>query len=201
MPRRTVEYFQGAYLPYTLVAMFGALLILGALGSIALQLLLSTLQRHENMVSAGDPWNGRNLEWLTPSPPPAYNFAVVPRVRGREEFMAKKLDGTTYRAPLDYEDIEMPCNSAVGPLIAASAAACGFALVWHIWWLAAVGLLAVIATVIARSFVRETSYVIPAHQVRFEHERWLLQVAAGIPVGRDQETASANRGLAEATAA
>jgi hypothetical protein len=28
-----------------------------------------------------DPWHGATLEWTIPSPPPAYNFAVVPRVR------------------------------------------------------------------------------------------------------------------------
>ena len=201
MPRRTVEYFQGAYLPYTLVAAFGALLIMGALGSIALQLLLSIVYRKDNLVPAGDPWNGRNLDWMMPAPPPDYNFAVLPRVRGREEFMAKKLDGTAYRSPVEYEDIEMPRNSAVGPLIAAAAAACGFALVWHIWWLAAVSLVVVIATVIGRSFVLETTYVIPANQVRFEHERWLLEVSARIPVGRDVETAPENHGLAQANAA
>ncbi|MEN3031054.1 hypothetical protein PWG68_09505, partial [Chromobacterium amazonense] len=27
----------------------------------------------------GDPWNARTLEWATPSPPPFYNFAVVPK--------------------------------------------------------------------------------------------------------------------------
>ena len=30
----------------------------------------------------GDPWNGRTLEWSTSSPPPAYNFAVLPTVSG-----------------------------------------------------------------------------------------------------------------------
>jgi cytochrome c oxidase subunit 1/cytochrome c oxidase subunit I+III len=28
-----------------------------------------------------DPWHGATLEWTVPSPPPMYNFAVVPRVR------------------------------------------------------------------------------------------------------------------------
>ena len=201
MPRRTVEYFQGAYLPYTIVAAFGALLILGALGSIALQLLLSILQRDANRVPAGDPWNGRNLEWMTSAPPPEYNFAVIPTVQGREEFMRRKLDGTAYRSPGHYEDIEMPRNTAVGPLIGAAAMALGFALVWHIWWLAAVGLVAVVCIVIGRSFVRETTYVIPAAEIRFEHEAWLLRVAARIPVDRDDETSSANHGLAVADAA
>lgn len=33
---------------------------------------------------AGDnPWHAWTLEWATTSPPPAYNFAIVPTVRSR----------------------------------------------------------------------------------------------------------------------
>jgi cytochrome c oxidase subunit 1 len=34
--------------------------------------------------AGGDPWKGNTLEWLTPSPPPAHNFDVIPRVRSVE---------------------------------------------------------------------------------------------------------------------
>ncbi|MGK5092995.1 cbb3-type cytochrome c oxidase subunit I [Deltaproteobacteria bacterium TL4] len=33
-----------------------------------------------------DPWDGHTLEWSIPSPPPAYNFAVVPQVNARNAF-------------------------------------------------------------------------------------------------------------------
>ncbi len=38
----------------------------------------------------GDPWNGRSLEWATPSPPPAFNFAVLPHVEGEEAYWGMK---------------------------------------------------------------------------------------------------------------
>ena len=41
----------------------------------------------------GDPWNGRTLEWATSSPPPAYNFAVLPRVETIDAFWEMKRKG------------------------------------------------------------------------------------------------------------
>ena len=201
MPRRTVEYFQAAYLPWTIVAAFGALLILGALGSLAMQLGLSILQREQNRVELGDPWNGRTLEWSIPAPPPEYNFAVLPIVESRDTFMARKLDDTAYLAPTHYEDIEMPRNSMFGPVAGACGVVCGFGLVWHIWWMVGLGLIAVIATTIARSFVLDIKRVIPAAEVREAHERWLRRIGYEPEVCRDDEIAAANHGLAEPAAA
>jgi cytochrome c oxidase subunit 1 len=33
--------------------------------------------------AGGDPWDGWTLEWATTSPPPAYNFEVIPTVQSR----------------------------------------------------------------------------------------------------------------------
>jgi heme/copper-type cytochrome/quinol oxidase subunit 1 len=35
-------------------------------------------------VAGPDPWRANTLEWFTPSPPPANNFDVIPRVRSVE---------------------------------------------------------------------------------------------------------------------
>ena len=201
LPRRTDEYFEGAYLPWMIAAVFGALLLLGALASLVLQLLISIKHRHENMVPLGDPWNGRSLEWATPSPPPEYNFGVLPKVGERDTFMAHKLDGTAYASPRHYEDIVMPRNSMMGAVLAVAGAGGCFGLVWHIWWMAGGGLLLAMAAVIARSFVRDTTRIIPAAQVRWETERWLEAARAAAPASRDEEMQPANQGLAEAAAA
>ena len=34
-------------------------------------------------LAGNDPWDAWTLEWTTPSPPPAYNFAAIPEVRSR----------------------------------------------------------------------------------------------------------------------
>ena len=95
----------------------------------------------------------------------------------------------------------MPRNSMIGPVIGVAGAAAGFALVWHIWWLAVVGVVAMWCAVIARSFVRDRIRVIPAGEVRQTEERWLRAVAEARSVSRDEEVTQANEGLAEVRAA
>jgi cytochrome o ubiquinol oxidase subunit 1 len=201
VPRRTVEFFDAAYLPYTLVAALGAVLILGALGGLFVQLWLSIRRRDNARVFAGDPWNGRTLEWASSCPPPEYNFAVLPTVHERDAFFAMKTRGQAYSAPDEYEDIVMPRNSAIGVVIGIAASATGFALTWHIWWLAIVGFLAVWGAVVARSFVRHTTRVISAAEVRRTQERWLEAVSQAPCISRDDEFTPCNRGHAEALAA
>ena len=201
LPRRSDEYFEAAYLPWTVAALFGAVLILAAMASLVMQLLVSIKYRERYSMPLGDPWNGRSLEWATPSPPPEYNFAVIPSVGGRDTFMARKLDGTAYTSPRRYEDIVMPRNSMIGAAITVAGAGGGFGLVWHIWWMAAGGLLLAMAAVIARSFVRNTERVIPAEQVRRETEAWLAAARSEPPATREEEMMPANHGLAEAAAA
>jgi cytochrome o ubiquinol oxidase subunit 1 len=91
----------------------------------------------------------------------------------------------------------MPKNSAVAPILGLAGAATGFALVWYMWWLAILGVLAIAATVIARSFVRDTERVIPADEVARTHDEWLATVAIANPISREHETTPANQGLAE----
>jgi cytochrome c oxidase subunit I len=40
--------------------------------------------------ASGDPWDGRSLEWSMGSPPPEYNFANLPNVRGRDAWWIVK---------------------------------------------------------------------------------------------------------------
>jgi cytochrome o ubiquinol oxidase subunit 1 len=91
----------------------------------------------------------------------------------------------------------MPKNSVVAPILGVASAATGFALVWYMWWLAILGTLTIVATVIARSFARDTDRVIPAAEVARTQDAWLAAVARARPVPREVETTPANHGLAE----
>ncbi|MDN5787244.1 cbb3-type cytochrome c oxidase subunit I, partial [Pseudorhodobacter sp.] len=196
LPRRSVAYAQPAYVPLEWVAFLGALLLLAALTALVMQLWVSIKQRNANRVFAGDPWDGRSLEWAVSAPPPEYNFAMIPVVQGRDDFTLSKEAGSAY-LPLDgFEDIELPKNSAIGPVIGTVGFVLAFGLVWHIWWLVIVASVAAMATVILRGFARDTTRIIAAQTVRLENDRWLHAVAAAPAISRAEESTSANCGLA-----
>ena len=198
--RRTQAFFEPAFRPWLYVAGLGALILLAALGALFVQLWVSIRERDANRVAAGDPWDGRGLEWSISAPPPEYNYAVIPTVAGRDPFFDGKRSGDAYAAPVRYEDIDLPRNSATGPVIGILGAVTAFGLVWHIWWMAGLGVLAVIAAVIARSFARDVHRLVPATEVERETSQWLRTVSAARAIPREFETTSANQGLARVPA-
>ncbi len=197
MARRTQEVFETAFRPWLYVAAVGALLLLLALATLFAQLWVSIRARDANRVFAGDPWDGRGLEWSTSAPPPQHNYAVIPRVNDRDPFFDAKRQGNPYAPPASYSDIALPRNSITGPVIGLLGASTVFGLVWHMWWLAIIGLLMIIATVIVRSFARDVHRIIPAAEVERTERRWLRAVAEAAPIRREIETTSANEGLAD----
>ncbi len=197
MPRRSQEIFQPQFAPYLLLAELGGLIILAGLFSLFVQLWVSIRRRDHNRVPVGDPWDGRSLEWANPAPPPEYNFFTLPQVEDRDAFTWMKERGVAYLPAQHYEDIEMPRNSATAVAIGVAALLSAFGLVWHIWWMAVVGLGAAWAAVIVRSFVRDTMRTIPASEVEQAHRGWLREIAATRAVSRDEEMSAGNVGLAE----
>lgn len=146
------------------VSAVGAVIIGIGIALQILQIVVSYIQRKKNLDTTGDPWDGRTLEWSTTSPAPVYNFAVIPQVNDRDAFWAAKQRGATDRRP-EYADIELPKNTSFGVLLGGMSLIFGFAIIWHIWWLAAIALLAIIITIIIRSTKDDTEYVIPAAEV------------------------------------
>jgi len=196
LPRRTVAYTEPAYVPLEWVAFLGALLILCALASLLWQLRVSIKHRNENRVYAGDPWSGRSLEWSMSAPPPEYNFAVIPVVDDQDAFIKSKERRTAYLPPDRYFDIELPKNSAMGPVVAAVGFVLAFGLVWHIWWLVILACLGSIAAMIAFGFARDTKRIVTAQEVRKEHEHWIDAVRRTRAITRAEEREPANFGLA-----
>ena len=84
-----------------------------------------------------------------------------------------KEKGIAYRRPAKYEDIHMPKNTAVGFVIGMLAFAFGFAMIWHIWWLALAGALGMLISVVVRASSDDVDYYVKADEVeRIENERF-----------------------------
>jgi cytochrome o ubiquinol oxidase subunit 1 len=171
MPRRMEHYDTAEWQPYLIAAAAGAVLIMVGIGLMVQQLVVSVRNRRAVLDLTGDPWNGRTLEWLTSSPPAPYNFAVLPEVRDIDAFTDMKRRGVAYQRPARYTDIFLPRNSAIGPILGIFAFVLGFAMVWHIWWLAIVGGLAILIAVAVRSSDDDTEYRMPAADVAATEDR------------------------------
>lgn len=171
MPRRMEHYDTAEWQPYLIVAASGAALILAGIALMVQQLVVSVRNRREALDLTGDPWNGRTLEWLTSSPPAPYNFAVLPEVRDIDAFTDMKRRGVAYQRPERYTDILIPRNSGIGVILGGFAFVLGFAMVWHIWWLAIASGLAILIAVAVRSSDDDTEYRMPARDVAAIEDR------------------------------
>ena len=161
MTRRLEHIPDPSWRPLLLVAEAGAIIIFLAVLCEAVQLYVSIRTRELRRDLTGDPWNGRTLEWSTSSPPPAYNFAVLPTVETIDAFWEMKRKGVKPAIQPAYEPIEMPRNSPIGFITAFFAVVTGFSLIWHIWWLVIVGLLAAAITVLVFGWSEDREREIP----------------------------------------
>ncbi len=168
MTRRMQHYDVAAWHPWLLIAAGGAAIILIGIGLQIAQLAVSIRQREQLRDETGDPWNGRSLEWATPSPPPAFNFAVLPNVQAAEAYWGMK-QHVLKQARLDeepaYANIEMPRNSPTGFVCAFFASILGFALIWHIWWMVGLAAFGAYATFVVFAWRDVDEYIIPAETV------------------------------------
>jgi cytochrome o ubiquinol oxidase subunit I len=164
MTRRLQHISDPSWQPLLLVAEAGAVVIMCGIFCQIAQLYVSIRTREQRLDLTGDPWDGRTLEWATSSPPPAYNFAVLPRVETIDPFWHMKRIGRATVEPV-YEAIEMPRNSPAGFVTAFFAVAMGFSLIWHIWWLAILGFLAAATTVLIAGWSIEREHEISAAEV------------------------------------
>src|SRR5215472_8170482 len=116
-----------------------------------------------------DPWDGRSLEWSIASPPPGYNFALVPEVRGRDALWVMKygragsrgvamfMAGQTPPVPESQlaaptEAIHLPAPSILPIAVAISMGVMGAGLVVGYWRVIAIGVFALLVSVIGMGF-------------------------------------------------
>jgi cytochrome o ubiquinol oxidase subunit 1 len=166
--RRMQHYPEVGWQPLMIVAFVGALVILCGIVLTVVQLVVSIRARERLRDASGDPWDGRTLEWATRSPPPAWNFAALPQVAGLDAFWdAKRCNGGALKiAPGEGgKPLEMPRPSALGVVLAFFAFVGGFALVWHIWWLAGIGLAGLIAACLGRAWQTEHEFEVTLAEI------------------------------------
>jgi len=159
------------------VAAIGVAIIAAGIAAFVIQLFVSYLQRNQNRDENGDSWGtGRTLEWSTSSPPPVYNFAKTPVVYEVDAWWDMKKNG--YQRPLSgFEDLHMPKNTGAGFIISMLAMVLGFALIWHIWWLAVISFVGTIAASIIHTFNYNRDYYIPASEVQATEDARTQQLA------------------------
>lgn len=162
---RRLDHYDSAtgWQPFYILMLIGGLIIaLGVVLQIA-QIVASIIDKKRLRDTTGDPWDGRSLEWATPSPPALYNYTTIPSVSSHEEFWEMKKHGLQLRT---FEDIHIPKNTAAGIYIAGFAFLMGFAFVWHITWLAVVSVIGIIVVFVIRGFDEEPEYTLKANEVK-----------------------------------
>ncbi|MEM1081954.1 MAG: cbb3-type cytochrome c oxidase subunit I, partial [Pseudomonadota bacterium] len=174
--RRLSQFEDTLYAGYFFTALIGALLIAFGLLAFVIQVVVSIRDRKQLVDATGDPWDARTLEWSTSSPPPYYNFAFETRVYERDAWTHMKQQG--YSPPKEgFAPIHMPRYTATGVVLSALLTVMGFALVWHIWWLAAVSFVATLVYGIAHTFNYNRDYYVPVEEVSDIEQARRLQLA------------------------
>jgi len=176
---RRVRHFDDPSLQiWFIIAMIGAVIILVGILAFVIQIAVSIKNREKLRDTTGDPWNGRTLEWATSSPPPGYNFAFTPKVHDLDAWYDMKQRG--HEVPTSgFRPIHMPRNTGAGVILSFLALALGFAMVWYIWWLAAVAAVGLFVVAIGHTFNYNRDYYIPAEEVANDESERLKLLGAG----------------------
>jgi cytochrome c oxidase subunit I+III len=162
MPRRIYTYLPGmGWGALNLTTTIGAFIL--ALG-VLLLLINVVMSRASGEIAGPNPWDAGTLEWSTSSPPPIYDFAVIPQVFFHQPLWVQRLDvdsepsvikegpvlaqGKEVLATIPIEAVpdlivKMPEDS-YAPFLLTLAMSAGFVgLLVNWWWLAGAGVFGV----------------------------------------------------------
>lgn len=114
MPRRVWTYMDGqGWNSANAISSLGALFMAIGVITLVVNIIITT---KKNVRVGNDPWeDGRTLEWAISSPPPFYNFAQTPLVRGLDTYWIEKMEGNKsgITAAEPVADIHMPHGSII----------------------------------------------------------------------------------------
>ncbi|MCU8069439.1 cytochrome o ubiquinol oxidase subunit I [Shewanella sp. SM20] len=179
MTRRISHTDNPAWNLWIYLAAVGACIIMVGIILQFIQLYVSIRDRDQNRDTTGDPWNGHTLEWSTASPPQCYNFAKLPQVADIDAFTDAKEKGLAYQGLKHYQPIHMPKNTSSGILMALGITAAGFAAIWHILWLAIVGLVGAFIVFLFRAYNNDVDYYVQPDEVARIENAHLNNVVRG----------------------
>jgi cytochrome c oxidase subunit 1/cytochrome c oxidase subunit I+III len=168
MPRRIYTYPDGlGWGPVNLVITLGAYLF--AFGVLLFIVNVWRSLRHGERAGP-NPWHAPSLEWATASPPPPYNFAVIPTVASRYPLWEPRMQGhsgdssteegfllddgreTIGTTPLDAVPdviLRMPGDSLAPLLLSIALVIVFIGMLMHSWWLFGLALAASVVATIA----------------------------------------------------
>jgi cytochrome c oxidase subunit I len=154
MPRRIYTYSAGLNWEWpNMVASIGSFLF--AVG-ILLFLINVVISLKRGKPSGENPWDAPTLEWSMPSPPPSFNFVVLPQLASRHPLWEDKLNETQERSKLlqgpllnhrretfattalDAKPVailKMPEDSYAPFLLTVAITAVFVGMLYHQWWL------------------------------------------------------------------
>jgi cytochrome c oxidase subunit 1/cytochrome c oxidase subunit I+III len=157
MPRRVYTYADGMGWDWlNLITTAGSFVF----GIGVLLLIVNVFKSYRSGAPSGpNPWDAPTLEWSVPSPPPPYNFVVIPTVGSRHPLWEDRLGTEEESHPnaglvldkgreavgtsaLDGEPdiiLKMPRDSYAPIILALTATTIFIGLAFHLWWLAALG--------------------------------------------------------------
>jgi cytochrome o ubiquinol oxidase subunit 1 len=163
-----------------IIAGIGAAIIAVGIGAMLMQFYVSIRDRARLADTTGDPWNARTLEWATSSPPPAYNFAFTPVIHDLDAWYDMKSKKAA-RPTEGFRAIHMPKNTGAGIILAGIATVFSLAMIWYIWWLAALAFVATFVVAIAHTFNYDRDFDIPVEDIKnAEDARTRALAAAGV---------------------
>lgn len=177
MPRRVFTYMNGqGWNSANVISSVGALLMAIGITVMVYNIIVTSIK---NVRVANDPWgDGRTLEWAIESPPPFYNFAQTPLVRGLDtvyiEKMEGNLSGITPAEPV--QDIHMPNGSFIPFMMSLGMFIAGFGAMFRTeesWGMAVltIGLVWTFASMAMRSLKDDLGYYVKKEDILRDMKR------------------------------